>query len=280
LISRHGRWVATRTRLRMRSQVASFLIGLALAAGASWAQYRSYIGAIRGSLLVGVGAAIIAAAIVAYLSPFNEAAFRRFLSLGIEEVWSSRQAVDDSQWVDWLDRAENTCTLLGIAHGKWCADQRFDPTLRDRIKHGVCVKMLFLNPESDAAKLRAREEKNSSAKRNTVHAITQSINVMWKFRESLGPGLKEQLRLYVYDATPSCGLMWIDRFMVVTHYLPSQPDVTSPALLMSPPQIGIERSLYKIYAKTVEDLETTLSVEIDDRNIQQILARLPPAKEA
>jgi hypothetical protein len=71
--------------------------------------------------------------------------------------------------------------------------------------------------------------------------------------------------------------MWIDQTMLATHYLPGQPDVTSPALLIMPPQGGIEGSLYNVYARTVEDLENNnLTIVIDERNIQQFLPRMSP----
>ncbi len=228
MISWRGRWLAASIRLRMHSQLVGFVIGLVLAAVSALLWYRAIIGPIVGSLLVGVGAAVIAAAIFAYLSPFNEPAFREFLSLGIGGVWSSRQAINETYWVDRLHGAEAKCTLLGIAHGKWCTDERFHPTLRERLNHGLMFRMLFLNPESTAAELRATEEKRQKNGRDTRDAIRQSIKTMWEFRQSLEAGPRDRLQLYVYSATPSCGLMWIDQTMIVTHYLPGQPDVTSP----------------------------------------------------
>jgi hypothetical protein len=64
--------------------------------------------------------------------------------------------------------------------------------------------------------------------------------------------------------------MWIDKTMLVTHYLPGLPDVTSPALLIKPPQGGIEGSLYNTYATNFEAMEH-FSTLIDDENIQQFL---------
>lgn len=254
----------------MHSQAVGFWIGLTFAAIAAWLWYRKIIGEIRGSFIVGVGAAVIAAAIFAYLSPFNEAAFRRFLSFGIAEIWSSREAIDEKYWVDQLHSAEEKCILLGIAHGKWCEDERFLPTVHERLKHNVLVKILFLNPETKAAELRSIEEKRQN-KRDTREAIRKSIGKMWEFRQGLEPGLRDRLRLYAYDATPSCGLMWIDKTMLVTHYLPGLPDVTSPALLVEPPEGGMEGSLYNIYATNVENMENNSSVIIDEKNIHQFL---------
>jgi hypothetical protein len=276
VITWHGRLRAAGMLLRMHSQAAGFVIGSLLASVSARLWYRGTIGPILGTFLVGLAAAVLAAAIFAYISPFNEPAFRRFLSLGVEKVWPSRQAIEDPYWVDRVHGAKMKCTLLGIAHGKWCDDQRFRPTLHERLNHGLMFKMFFLDPESPAADLRAIEEMRQNG-RDTRDAIRKSIKAMWEFRQGLDAGLKDQLRLYVYTATPSCGLMWIDQTMVVTHYLPALPDVTSPALLITPPQGGIEGSLYNIYARNVEKMESTF---IDEGNIHRFLPREAPEQQS
>jgi hypothetical protein len=238
-----------------------------LAGGASLAWYYNWIGPIRGSLLVGIGSSAIAAAIVAYLGPFSEAAYRRFISLGIERVWPSREAVNKRNWVDWLGRANDKCVLLGIAHGEWCKDPRFPSALRDCLERGVRVKVLFLDPESEPAVIRSHEEEK---KRITTDAIRKSIKFVWDFRMDLTAGVRDRLSIYVYRATPSCGLTWIDEFMVVTHYLAGLPNRTSPALLVRPPYIGMESSLYSIYAENVQNIEN-ISEEVTGKNIGRLV---------
>jgi Domain of unknown function (DUF5919) len=237
----------------------------------AWAWHKSWIGTIRGSLAIGVGASILAAAIVAYLSPANEAGYRKFISFGIIDMWSSRHAIKD--WVDWMETAQETCVLFGIAHGGWCQDERFEPALKARLNHGVSFRVLFLNPNCMAAEIRAREETS----RNTEKKIRESIREVWKIRESLMAGQRGQLRLFVYDATASCGLTWVDQKMLVTHYLAGLPDATSPALLLTRPEIGMERSLYDVYAENLEEIIQRMSKQIDESNIQEFLPVLPDA---
>src|SRR5438132_5493831 len=146
--------------LRRHSPTASLLIGFTIAIGGAFLWHKNEIGPIRGSLFIGIGSSAIAAGIVGFLSPFYESAYRRFVSLGIQKVWPSRNAVPKRDWVDWVIAAKGTCTLLGIAHGNWCLDKRFLPNLEDRLKQGVKVKILFLNPNSESAKLREKEELN------------------------------------------------------------------------------------------------------------------------
>jgi hypothetical protein len=142
------------------------------------------------------------------------------------------------------------------------------------LKHGVTVKILFLNPDSDSAKLREKEE---GGLRKTRDVIRESIEWTWKFRESLEPAVRNRLRIYVYDATPSCGLTWIDDYMIVTHYLARMPDVTSPAIRLQPAQIGTG-GLYDVYVENVEKIETETSIELDDRNFRNFLPK--PGNEA
>lgn len=264
-----NRYDRTSSFLRRHSQAAALVVGLVIAIGAATAWYGTLIGTILGPLLVGIGTSVIAAAITAYLGPFSETAFRRFISLGIEKVWPSRDAVPERDWVDSLIQADHTCTLLGVAHGNWCRDSRFLPALTDRLEHGVYVEILFLDPDSSLAEVRTREE---GKKRDTKEAIRESIECMWNFRNKLEAEDRNRLRLYVYNATPSCGLMWIDDHMIVTHYLAGLPDLTSPAVRLKPAQIGTG-GLFDVYAKNLENIKNGMSTEIDERNIQQFLPK-------
>jgi hypothetical protein len=274
MISSRGlRWVAMRTRFRSRSQPIAFVLGLFVTVAGAVAWYEGWFGPIRGSLAIGVGSSILAAAIVAYLSPANEAGYRKFLSFGIVDMWSSRQAIKD--WVDWMHTARETCVLFGVAHGGWCQDKQFASALKDRLSHGVSFRVLFLNPNADAAEIRAREEESGHTHRNTQEKIRESIRDVWNIRNSLTAGQKGLLRLFVYNATASCGLTWVDKQMIVTHYLAGLPDLTSPALLLTRPQIGMERSLYDVYADNLEAVIQRMSMPVDESNIQEFLPQQP-----
>jgi len=270
MISFRGlRWVSIRTRSRSRSQPIAFFLGLLTTVVGALAWHKGWFGPIRASLAIGVGSSILAAAIVAYLSPANEAGYRKFISFGIVDMWSSRQAIKD--WVDWMHTARETCVLFGVAHGGWCQDKRFESALKDRLGCGVSVRVLFLNPNSTVAEIRAREEKSGNTHRNTQQKIRESIRDIWNIRNSLSAGQKALLRLFVYDATASCGLTWVDKQMLVTHYLAGLPDVTSPALLLTKPQVGMERSLYDVYADNLEEVIQRMSMQLDESNIQEFL---------
>jgi hypothetical protein len=208
--------------LRAHSQRAALILGGLVAGGGAWMWHRGRLETIGGSLTVGVGSSILAAAIVALLSPVNEAGFRKFISLGLDDAWSSRRAIDNQEWVDWVRVARLQCVLLGISHGNWCTDKGFPNAIRDRVEQGVEFRILFLNPNTEFARLRANEEKGK--RDDTIDVIRHSIKTVWDIREKLVAGLQPRLQVRVYEGTPSCGLTWIDDFMIVTHYLARVPN--------------------------------------------------------
>jgi hypothetical protein len=218
---------------------------------------------------VSVGSSIIAAAIVNSLSPINQEAFYKFLSLGIEDVYPSRGDVEPRQWVRWLRRARRSCVLLGIAHGNWRRDEDFEGALIERLRNNVEVKIIFLDPTCTIANVRAKEDK----RRDTKHDIRTSIQILWRIRQSLPPELRPRLRLFVYEATPSLGLTWIDEtFMVATHYLAGSTNLTSPALLLEPGRSQNESlGLYDVYARNLQSIEQEFSTEITEENVNVYL---------
>jgi hypothetical protein len=161
-----------------------------------------------------------------------EEAYQRFLRVGVTNFYANRKQVPNDDWVNWLKHAQHRCILLGQAHGEWCLDPGFRPALIDRLRNRVQIEMFFLKPDGLAARLRHAED--STGLRNTKLRIQRSLREVWEIRNSLEPSLRGHLKLYVYDATPSLGATWIDDFMVVTHYLASRTNLTSPALVVEP----------------------------------------------
>jgi hypothetical protein len=224
----------------------------------------------RAAVSSGIGGSLMAAAVVSGLTPFNNEAFQEFTLLGIRRSYFHRTKVPDGQWCRWLRESRLQCTLLGIAHHRWCEDGDFPDALNEALRRGARVKFLFLDPTSEVAKQRAREDERAG--RNTIQEIQASIRFIWNLRQAMLPALAENLTLYVYTATPSSGTSWFDNFMVVTHYLAGFPNVTSPALLVEPaPSEPGTRSLYDIYMENLRKVEERFSGQIDDQWIQNHL---------
>src|SRR5882724_10635254 len=98
--------------------------------------------------MISVGASLIAAAFVTYLSPQTQEVFQRFLNLGISDVYLSRTEIENKKWVEWVRSARRHCTLFGITNNKWCGDPGFTPALLDLMQREVTVKIFFLDPTS------------------------------------------------------------------------------------------------------------------------------------
>lgn len=255
------RLILSRYRLRVIFLVGAFAVSLGVILALLKPPHIYSSG-----ILLSIGSSIAAAAIVAYLSPVNEEAYQKFLSLGIEDVYTSRSDVENRQWVRWLQQARRRCTLLGIAHGNWRRDADFASALLERLSHKVDVKIFLLDPTGAAAALRSHEDTG----RNTKLEIQTSIRILWQIREGFPDDVKPPLKLYVYEATPSLGVTWIDDFMIATHYLAGAMNVTSPAVLLEPGQIGREQQdLYGIYAHNVESIERQFSTLITTANIRE-----------
>lgn len=215
-------------------------------------------------IFISIGSSMTAAVVVSLMSPLNEEAYEKFMSLGISSVYPSRRDVEPRKWVEWLRSARHKCVLVGIAHGNWCRDSDFEGALTERLHNNVDVKIFFLRPDGAAASLRAKEDRG----RDTVHQIKTSIGLIWNIRRTLSPQLAKLLSLFVYEATPSMGVTWIDEFMIATHYLAGSENVTSPALLLEPSRFGEgHEHLYGIYARNVQIIETQFSEPITEENI-------------
>ncbi len=212
----------------------------------------------------------MATVLVWLMTPTNQEAYEEFLSLGISKAYPSRNKVEPTQWVKWLRSARRKCVLLGTSHSKWCTDADFKDALEDRLHNGVDVVILFLDPIGSAVKVRGKEEAGG---RDTVHEIQTAIHVLWTIRANLQPDPRTRLKLYVYEATPSMGVTWIDdRFMVVSHILAGSLNVTSPCLLLEPGRYHSEdKGLYETYAKNVQSIEKEFSTEITDANVNNYL---------
>lgn len=212
----------------------------------------------------------MATVLVWLMNPANREAYEEFLSLGVTKAYPSRDRVDPPQWVRWLRSAKRSCTLLGTSHSKWCTDPDFRNALEDGLRDDVDIAILFLDPTKSAVTVRAQEEATG---RDTVHEIRTAIRVLWTIRAELTPALRQHLKMYVYEATPSMGVTWIDdRFMVVSHILAGSMNVTSPCLVVEPGRYNSEhRGLYEKYEENVRLIFKKFSREITDDNVHEFL---------
>ena len=219
--------------------------------------------------LGGIGGSILATVLVSFAGPAGEKVYQNFLALGVEDFYPSRSHFPTDRWVNWLQEATLHCTLLGQAHGEWCNDPGFKPALTDRLRAGVRVDIFFLEPTGKAVE--SRKQEDSQGSRDTVARIERAIHIMWSIREELDPAISERLTLYVYDATPSVGVTWIDNSMLITHYLAGSVNLTSPALLVEP-RPG-SKSVYSVYEENVKRIRENFSKKITRDNVNSFTGK-------
>jgi hypothetical protein len=245
-------------KIKQKYWLVVTLVGIVLAVIAGWLSQAHTVAA---SVVGGIGASVLATVIVSFAGPAGDEAYQRFLSLGVINFYSNRDNVPKNEWVDRLGKAKERCILLGQAHGNWCRDLRFRPALVDRLTNGVQVEMFFLNPKETAAELRSKED----IIRDTRDSIRRSLKEVWDIREGLQEPAKERLTLWVYNATASLGVTWVDAEMLVTHYLAGAANVTSPALLVQP-RPGSDTP-YAVYSQNVNKIRANFSIKVTSANI-------------
>lgn len=207
------------------------------------------------------------------LGPDGDKVYQAFLRLGVTEFYSSRKRVPDDHWVSWLRQAQQRFIQLGQANGNWCKDREFHAALLERVKAGVDVEIFFLDPTGPAAGVRSNEDRQNITP--LLPRIRASIRDVWSIRQELSHELRNRLKLYVYNATPSLGLTWIDNTMVVTHYLAGLINLTSPALRVEY-RPGYD-TLHAVYEENVEEIRKHFSTPITVDNIAQYM---PEATDA
>jgi hypothetical protein len=258
LVKRLGRRCAFYFDRKYRWTV--LFVGLVLEVGgiAMWKEWQPW-----SSVLVGVGGSVLATVLVGFLGPDGDEVYQAFLRLGVREFYSSRKGVPDDRWVTWLREAQQHFIQLGQSNGNWCKDHGFPAALLERVRAGVEVEFFFLDPTGDAAKVRSKEDRT---KVDPLRTRTKaSIREVWRIRQELPEGIRERLKLYVYNATPSLGLTWWDTTMTVTHYLAGLENLTSPALRVEY-RPGSD-TLYWVYGENVEVIRTRFSTPITADNV-------------
>jgi hypothetical protein len=209
------------------------------------------------TVLISVGASLIAASMTTILSPVTEEVYQRFLKMGVTEVYASRKDIDPHRWCELLASASEKSMLVGIAHHEWARDTEFEPTIMDRVRHKVKIEIYFLDPNCEIAAKRSEEDTG----RDLVNTIKKSIEVMWKIRNKLEGGVRENFKLYVYSATP-VGTTWVDNVIVASHYLAAFQNLTSPALTLRPVSPKDMYSVYAANARAIAEHATELTDEI------------------
>lgn len=206
-----------------------------------------------------IGASLIATSIAAWLALRGSRFVEHIIAVGVISVFLERDKdIPATQWTELIRQAKRQCNILGIALHGWAEDEYTEPAIRECVAREVPIKILFLNPDSNAAMIRQQEE---SAKRDTVHEIKHAITRFWEMKENLPPEQQNFLNLCIYDNTPSCSIIWTDKQMVVTNYVVSVPNVRSPGVIIS----DVSKSI-GLFVKLKKDKRCLFDVYRDNFN--------------
>ena len=238
-------------------------LALEVVAIARWGEWQPW-----SSVFAGVGGSVLATVLVGFWALDADEAYQAFLQHGVTRFYPDREQ-SHVDWVGKLREAKHRCILLGQAHGGWSNDRTFRPALLDRVRAGVGVEIFFLDPTGDAARVRAAEDRKNIEP--LLSRTKASISVVWAIRKELDQQLRDRMRLYVYNATPSLGLNWFDTTMFAAHYLGGLTNSTSP-LLRVEYRPGPD-TLYAVYEENVEVIRDNFSTMITDANVAKYTRR-------
>ncbi len=230
MIPQSSRLGRTILQLRRRSLASAGVAALACLVLAAVFRPTSRGGAILLGLSASVLASLIVAAIALERNEFADGLFR----LGIEQIFKNRkQDLPETLWTDLLRGTQRHFRVLGMAnHGYLNSDVAREETQlaldtalsRDK----VTIEILWLDPTKSLADLREQEEGRRGLRRDACDAIA----FFWNIRESLSDDKATRLRLREYTSLPTCGITWADDYLIVTHYLSGELNLTAPGLML------------------------------------------------
>lgn len=264
--------------------VVIFLVGLIAFAVAYILLYITKIQPFWPAVMSSVGASLVATSIASWFVLRQPRAWEKIFAAGVTKVFLERDKdIPAAKWHEVIRGAKRECNILGIALHGWVEDTETEPAIKECVAKCVPIKILFLDPESNAAKIRQKEER---ARRDTIHEIAHAIKRFWEIREDLPDEQRERLDLRIYDNTPSCSIIWTNNQMVVTNYVVSVPNVRSPGCIISDisPSTGLfvklrkdKRCLFDVYRdnfNTVFKASRELTKELVEKYKKEILKEL------
>jgi hypothetical protein len=203
-----------------------------------------------GAVILALSASVLASLAVAVIALERNEFADGLYGLGIEQIFKNRQQdLPEELWTSLCRNARRHFRVLGMAsHGYLNSEPAQEQTRAaiaaalDRKK--VTVEMLWLDPTHQLAELREQEENSRGLRRDTC----DSIVFFWKLREELDDEKASRIALREYRSLPTCGITWADDYLVVTHYLSGELNLTAPGLVLQA-NPGLGRRLLARIAK-------------------------------
>jgi hypothetical protein len=186
-----------------------------------------------GTILVGLGVALLATFLLALVSLSREDLLEALFREGVVEVFPSRIVrTKRHYWSELLKNVDREYRVLGVANhgyiGNATKEELYRQLITAAVARGVTVEIMWLSPTIPLARTREAEEG-----RATRRDIVDSIVFFWGVRTSLEEGLKPRLALKEHSHIPSCGITQADDRLTVTHYVPGQDNLDSPGWILT-----------------------------------------------
>lgn len=229
--------------------------------------------------LLAIGGAVLAAAILAYLALPTEEIAQYLWDRGLSDVFLNRRNdLPTEFWLGLINKSRHHFKTLGPAHHGYLSDhdtrEAFNAAFRNAINRGVEIELLWLKPESDEAKIRESEEG-----RDTRWDAVDAMEFFSGFKAQVAAKPTGRLTMWEYVATPSCGIVWADNQVVVTHYLSPKPNLFAPGLILrqtEPQPKGPRKLLNQVLPRTKQlpDIYTGMYNEIREKATEITAERL------
>lgn len=185
------------------------------------------------TVLYGVGTSLIAAAVFARFALVSDELSDELMRLGVQDVFADRRkALRDEFWEKLIRGSRHHYFVLGVANNGYAGDQprrdRYKPAFLEAVRQRVEVTIIWLDPETDIARIRDAEEQRATRK-DTV----DSILWFWGLAQELNDSERARFKLLLHQDTPTCGVTWADDRVVVTNYLAGRLNLEAPGMILS-----------------------------------------------
>jgi hypothetical protein len=168
------------------------------------------------NILISVGCSLIASSIVSYLTSKYLIRVNRIKGIieywGLEAIYETRQEMNRSTDIA-FNALENNLDI--IAWGLKSFRDAKDKIVKEKVKHGLQIRIIALDPDSQYVKQRERDEKEVEGQiKQTIEHLTQWINEL----KEISPD-PANIQIRYYNRLPEDFYFRVDDHIFIGPYL-------------------------------------------------------------
>lgn len=172
----------------------------------------------------------------------------------IKEVFAIRASMKEACSFDTLIATSKHIRAIGISNTEMTT--RINPeAIRNCIKKGGTVELIFLDPEGEFTKQREAEEELRPGKIRNITNV--NIDCAIDIRNDL-QDKKDQFRLMKYDKQPRMNLIFADDFLFLQYYANNIPGLKNPSFFIEKqlvsPVFDFCNSVYEYIRANAEEI--------------------------